>query len=761
MKLVLVQPPIEDFYDTDVRLQPIGLAYLAGAVRKRLPDVDVEILDFHHGFGRRTLPLPKELSYLREYYPCPDESPFSTFHQYYRFGASDFDMARVLKETRPDVVGISSLFTPYSREALSVARLVKEHTGATVVMGGSHVSADPESVLREPAVDFIVTGEGERALVDLLRAIAAGAPSPRWFNREDESEPIEEIPIPDLSSLSRESYLFRGRPMTFLVTSRSCPHRCSFCSVHATFGFRYRRVSVPRVLEEMKLRYREGYRVFDFEDDNLTYYQDEMKELCRGIQKEFPSGDIELLAMNGISYLSLDEELLELMKSAGFTRLNLALVSSDTTVLETTKRPHTVSKYLKVVEAAHRLGFAITSYQILGLPFESLSSMAQTLVFSARLPVLQGASPFYLTPGSPIQRHLGIELTEADHFRARLTAMAWEGRDFTRDDVYTLFITTRILNFLKSRDESSLSRTSRPRAPRDSSRERSPSCGKRERAAAPDAVPRRSVLRRLAAARLRHGSGGQSNRDRSERVSPHHELDVLATVGSEGIDRVVRTGGHGLVLDGRDLLHRLVAPELEAVNSGNELRGSTDLKVADAGEKAGTVLDREVERGGKVGYGIDQPQPRAIRAGRAIVVDGEHRRRIADDRNGNGLARSQSEPGLDDGCRPPALGKELHSVLSRVELRVRTDAAVVDARRQRRAVHDEVDALGILAELGGSKVRLRNRSGGGRGRGRRLVSRRRRVFVASGGEEGQESRQESEAISHGMHLDASEVARPG
>jgi hypothetical protein len=68
VKFVLVQPPVEDFYDTDVRLQPIGLAYLAGAVREHLPEVDVEILDFHHGWGHRSLRLPKELSYLREYY---------------------------------------------------------------------------------------------------------------------------------------------------------------------------------------------------------------------------------------------------------------------------------------------------------------------------------------------------------------------------------------------------------------------------------------------------------------------------------------------------------------------------------------------------------------------------------------------------------------------------------------------------------------------------------------------------------------------
>jgi radical SAM superfamily enzyme YgiQ (UPF0313 family) len=456
VKLVLVQPPIEDFYDTDVRLQPIGLAYLAGAVREQLPGIEVEILDFHHGWGRRSLSLPKELSYLREYYPHHDESPFSTFHQYYRFGASDADIASVLREKAPDVVGISSLFTPYYREALAVARIAKAHTRAKVVMGGSHVSADPHSVLREPAVDFVVTGEGERPLVALLRALEAGAPPrSRWVNSGGENAPAEKLPIPDLSSLRPESYLLRGRPMVFLVTSRSCPHRCSFCSVHATFGSRYRRVPVPQVIEEMKLRYREGYRVFDFEDDNLTYYRDEMKELCRAIRREFSDGDVELVAMNGISYLSLDAGLLRLMREAGFTRLNLALVSSDTSVLETTKRPHTVSKYLQVVEAAHRLGFEITSYQILGLPFESRASMVQTLVFAARLPVLLGASPFYLTPGSPIQRQLGVELSEADYFRARLTAMAWEGRDFTRDDVYTLFITTRILNFLKSRGRSS------------------------------------------------------------------------------------------------------------------------------------------------------------------------------------------------------------------------------------------------------------------------------------------------------------------
>jgi radical SAM superfamily enzyme YgiQ (UPF0313 family) len=116
-------------------------------------------------------------------------------------------------------------------------------------------------------------------------------------------------------------------------------------------------------------------------------------------------------------------------------------------VRETTKRPHTLEAYLKIVRKAHALGFKVVSYQILGLPNESLDSMVQTLAFNTQLPVLLGASPFYRTPDAPIAR--ALELTETDYVRARLTAMAIETDGFCRDDLYTLFVTTRILNFLK------------------------------------------------------------------------------------------------------------------------------------------------------------------------------------------------------------------------------------------------------------------------------------------------------------------------
>src|SRR3990170_949853 len=69
MKVLLVQPPIQDFYDTDVRLQPIGLCYLKAAVKKHLPDVEIVIRDYHGSFGRKTAPLPNALAYLRAFPP--------------------------------------------------------------------------------------------------------------------------------------------------------------------------------------------------------------------------------------------------------------------------------------------------------------------------------------------------------------------------------------------------------------------------------------------------------------------------------------------------------------------------------------------------------------------------------------------------------------------------------------------------------------------------------------------------------------------
>ncbi|HNV85702.1 MAG TPA: radical SAM protein [Candidatus Omnitrophota bacterium] len=460
MRLLLFQPPVQDFYDTDIRLQPIGLCYLKAAVKKHLPDVEVIVKDFHQGRGRRTISLPGELKYLEDYYIGPDKSPFSAFHHYYHFGASFEAVADEVSETKPDLVGISSLFSPYYREVLRCAEAVKKKLAAPILIGGPHASAAPLLMLGNSCVDFLIRGEGERPLVEFLRAWTgnrefAEVPNLGFkengvpvLNKIEPNCPIEEIPRPDFSDLDPGNYCFEKQPMSFIITSRGCPHHCSFCSVHLTFGDRYRKRSVEDIVAEIEARVREGIRVFDFEDDNLTFYISEMKALCKELIKRFSGKDIRLLAMNGISYLSLDPELLELMKRAGFSHLNISLVSTEEGLLRSNRRPYSAEKYVEIVRGAARLGFKTVSYHILGFPGASLESMTETLIRMAQLPVLIGSSPFYLTPHSPIAEKFPPP-DEEDIFKSRLTAMAIESEHFKREDIYTLFVTARILNFLK------------------------------------------------------------------------------------------------------------------------------------------------------------------------------------------------------------------------------------------------------------------------------------------------------------------------
>ena len=110
MKILLIQPPIQDFYQTTIRTQPIRLAYLAASLKKH--GHEVEILDCQTE-KKRSIPIPPELSYLKDFYPFNDRSPFKLYTGYYHFGMGWDEIKRKIEDSKPDVFGISSSFTPY------------------------------------------------------------------------------------------------------------------------------------------------------------------------------------------------------------------------------------------------------------------------------------------------------------------------------------------------------------------------------------------------------------------------------------------------------------------------------------------------------------------------------------------------------------------------------------------------------------------------------------------------------------------------
>ena len=123
-KVVLVQPPIEDFYLTKKRTLPYGLACIATGIRNK--GFDVEIIDALSTNKSRIITYPEEFFYLHPFYKMKDISYFSLFHEFRHFGYSFEYIGSKIREIQPFIVGISSLFTAYCNEALKTAKIIKK-----------------------------------------------------------------------------------------------------------------------------------------------------------------------------------------------------------------------------------------------------------------------------------------------------------------------------------------------------------------------------------------------------------------------------------------------------------------------------------------------------------------------------------------------------------------------------------------------------------------------------------------------------------
>jgi hypothetical protein len=461
--ILLVQPPIEDFYLTEKRTIPYGLACIASALSR--DGFSVEILDGLAASKRRTIALPREMGYLEEYYGKRDVSPFALFHFYKHFGYGFQAIGERAGRSGAFLVGVSSLFTAYSPEALNTAEAIKRRLPqCKLVFGGHHPTAMPERVMECGAVDYIIRGEGEAAMPALAGAIRAGGSVERVpgivFRKPDGSLHISEPVIsssldgdnrPGLDLLQHAFYR-RGRSGSAVVTaSRGCPMRCSYCSVGASSYIRHRRRSVDSVLREIEdavARYDVGF--IDFEDENISFGREWLLRLLRGIRERFDGCGIELRAMNGLLPTTLDEEVVRAMKDAGFKTINLSIGSTSARQQRKFKRPDVNAAFDRALLYAEREGLRAVGYIIVGAPGQSPHDSISDLLYLAARRVLGGVSVYYPAPGSEDYQRCkesGI-LPEAPSLM-RSTAIPISDTT-SRTEAVTLLRLGRMLNFIKS-----------------------------------------------------------------------------------------------------------------------------------------------------------------------------------------------------------------------------------------------------------------------------------------------------------------------
>jgi anaerobic magnesium-protoporphyrin IX monomethyl ester cyclase len=450
MKVLLVQPPIEDFYDTSIRTYPLGLLYLG----RGLKDVaEVAMADLRTGRHPKRLP-EHPFPELSEYYVRDDTGPFSLFSGYFRFGASPEQIRLRIVEEAPDVVAVSSLFAAYSAQAVEVARTAKEVNDRCVtVLGGVHPTVFTESVLAEPSVDYVIRGEGETPLRDLVRMLDVGSATQRSLisglcYRDGGGLRISPVNVevdidglPHRNLIDAARYRIGRKRYTFMVTSRGCPYRCAFCGRPPV---PYRRRGLRSIAAEIDDCLDRGIEAIDFEDDMLNLdpaFFSEVLDL-------FAGKGMTLSAMNGIYSENLDERMLDRMYAAGFRRLNFSLVDVSASTIRSQQRFFS-ENLLRLLPYLEDSSFLTEVHFIIGLPGQGLSAVLDTLIFLMGQRVLPGPSVFYLAPGSPIFDNDVFGGSALEPFRMRSSALTVVDPEFPRARIATLMRLSRFIGFVK------------------------------------------------------------------------------------------------------------------------------------------------------------------------------------------------------------------------------------------------------------------------------------------------------------------------
>ncbi len=458
--IVLIQPPIRDFYLTAKRTFPYGLACIATALQTQ--GWSVALIDALATAKSRPADPPPTMRYLRDFYGREDRSPFCLFHRYRHYGYSFEQVARLAAASGASLIGISSLFTAYSTEAIDTARAVRAACpGAVIVTGGHHPTALPRAVLDSGVVDFVLRGEGEAGLPQLAAALHGRCALEKvpglCFRRKNGTLHInppalvpdpDSFPPPDLRLVKRGFYQRHRRGSVVVTASRGCPMGCSYCALGSD-AVPYRRRSVAAVMAEIRTAVDDwGAGFIDFEDENLSLDRRWFADLLARIRRRY-GRRLELRAMNGLFPPSLDDDLVGAMQAAGFRALNLSLGTCSEPQQRRFRRPDVRASFETAVSSAHRRGMQAVGYVIAGAPGQRAEESLDDLLYLAYLPVLAAVSVYYPAPGSRDYEHCREKELLPRHFGLmRSSALPIEDTT-SRLQAVTLLRLSRLLDFMK------------------------------------------------------------------------------------------------------------------------------------------------------------------------------------------------------------------------------------------------------------------------------------------------------------------------
>ena len=364
MKVCLVNPP-GGYYAArweESALPSLGLGYLAAYLEKN--DIRCEILDAHA---------------LR---------------------LKQWDVRRYLQESRPDVIGVT--FTTENRfVGFDTIRAAKSAVpDALVIAGGPHVSsAADDALVHLPELDIVIRGEGEEALLQLVRRIEAGkdmeaVPGISYRSdgriacnpRPEHIRDLDRLPFPARHLMPMDRYRYTadvpgvGKLKALnIMASRGCPFDCSFCASPRMWGRRYRARSPENVLAEVdELVNKYGAKALWVFDDTFTVERSRTIAICEGLLDRFPG----IKWFCEIRVDTVDRELLAYMQKAGCFCVAFGVESGSQRIIDQSigKRIR-IEQVRQVIAWCRELGLQYNPFMILSHPGETEEDANETMRF--------------------------------------------------------------------------------------------------------------------------------------------------------------------------------------------------------------------------------------------------------------------------------------------------------------------------------------------------------------------------------------------
>jgi radical SAM superfamily enzyme YgiQ (UPF0313 family) len=324
---------------------------------------------------------------------------------------------RAAHEFAPDVAGVSIrnidnsdaiALRHYTPEAKSIFSALREAApSATIIAGGAAFGVAPEALFRDFEVDYAVAGDGERASVALVDAIArgttvAGIPGivrlvddRVHFTPPGDDASLDDLPSPQLHRwIDLKRYESHGATIP-IQTKRGCVYKCVYCTYQNVEGWGYRLRDPERVADEIEeLAHKAQVRSFDFVDSTFNSPPGHAIEVCESILHR---GLRVHLDTTNFTPAAASDELLRTMRRAGFRTLGISAESASDSVLQKLQKGFTSAKVRDVAERVEKAGIRTLWIFLVGGPGETPQTLEETLRF-AEWRLLRGDA-VYMTIG--------------------------------------------------------------------------------------------------------------------------------------------------------------------------------------------------------------------------------------------------------------------------------------------------------------------------------------------------------------------------